>query len=171
LLLNHKIIPPQQYPLYYNLPVKTNKFTVPKISTDLFSNHNNQLPTPLPYTTSIPLTTPDYSTIAQQIKICSLNINSLTSHTKQLLIQDYITTNNIDIFGISETHFSTKELQFSLLSKNLKNYKLISSSFENPHQAGTCILIKAEIAKHIRKIQNFLGHISCIDLYFKNTQI
>jgi exonuclease III len=59
----------------------------------------------------------------KSIKIHSLNVNGLLDTFKQLSLIDYISENQIDIFGISETHLSNKEAKFSTLSQKLTNHK------------------------------------------------
>ena len=56
-------------------------------------------------------------------QINSFNVNGLSSYIKQNFIYDHIIENQIDIFGLSETHLSLKESKFLQLSKNLINYQ------------------------------------------------
>src|ERR1043165_22088 len=113
---------------------------------------------------------PEISNTIQSIKIHSLNINGLLDNFKQLSLIDLISENQIDIFGISETHLSTKEAKFSTLSQKLTNYKCFWTP-SNVRQGGVGIIIHKSLAKHIGKIQIYKNFILEIDIFLKNLHI
>ena len=115
LLKNHYFIKPNQLHLYHNMDLKS-------ISINPFPQPSSQTPKPL-------LTT-NYQNSSHQLKIYSLNTNGLAD-TKQKLIYDFISENNIAILGLSETHLSLKNTKLSTLSQKLTNYKNFWSSNEN----------------------------------------
>src|SRR5205085_7884095 len=107
---------------------------------------------------------------AHSLKIHSLNTNGLLEDYKQLSLIDHIIENQIDIFGISETHLNSKEAKFSTISKNLTNYQKFWAPCDC-RQGGVGIIIHKHIAKYIGKIQTFKNFLIEIDLFFKNSHI
>ena len=61
----------------------------------------------------------------------------------KLLIEEILNNNTYDIFGLSETHISSKEEKF--LNNRIKNYISYWSSYSNPHQAGVGLFIHKNI--------------------------
>jgi exonuclease III len=161
LLSNHILINSKNLSLYLHLPLKSNstKFSSPKENSfdNLFDITNNNL---LNYTEINYLS----------LKISSVNVNGLTSSSKQLLLYNTISKLQFHIIGISETHLSTKEAKFSSLSRKLNNY----TSFWSPsinRRAGVGIYIHNNISKNIARTRDFKGHAICIDLHFLNNKI
>ena len=136
------------------------------------------MPTPypspeLPFTTTYTnnnILSSENLNITQSIKIHSLNVNGLLDNFKQLSLIDFISENQIDIFGISETHLSNKEAKFSSLSQKLSNYKCFWT-LANARQGGVGIIIHKSLAKHIGKIQTYKNFLLEIDIFLKNLHI
>src|SRR6185295_7961845 len=147
LLPNHIFLSNSHYYLYNNLPIKSHsQYSTPNTISDsiFFNTHNdnNSSLTSLDSHNSNPLTTNNTSLlqttlspiISIPIKIGSLNINGLLQHSKKLSLIDIINQHNFDIFGLSETHLTSKEGKS--INKDLQNYNSFWSSYENSHQAG-----------------------------------
>ena len=167
LLPNHTLLIPEKLYKFYNLPIRT-ILKIPHIDSNTLL-HQNYLPD---YTTHESPTTPhsDNTIQTQTLKIHSLNTNGLLEDYKQLSLIDYITENQIDIFGISETHLNLKEAKYSTLSKNLTNYQKFWAPCIH-RRGGVGIIIHKQLAKHVGKIQTFKNFLIEIDLYFKNNHI
>src|SRR6185295_14576102 len=97
------------------------------------------------------------------------NINGLLQHSKKLSLIDIINQHNFDLFGLSETHLTSKEGKY--INKDLQNYNSFWSSYENSHQAGVGIFIYNRISKYVSKTYNYNGHIIDLDLHFKHNSI
>src|SRR6185437_989832 len=143
LLPNFSYIPFKNLLDFQNIPLKTNRSSTKFKIPSLLRCQNSLLPTPHP-SPELPLTTTHTNNnilssenlnITQSIKIHSLNVNGLLDNFKQLSLIDFISENQIDIFGISETHLSNKEAKFSSLSQKLSNYKCFWTS-ANARQSG-----------------------------------
>jgi hypothetical protein len=132
--------------------IPTNLLTQPSTSTDNSPNNNN-------------------TTNCQTIKIHTLNTNGLTTNSKQLLLYNYITENNIDIFGLSETHISEKEGKLLPLTQSLSNYSNYWSSPNTTRKGGVGIYIHTKLSKYIGCIQEYYGHIICLDIFLPNNPL
>jgi exonuclease III len=189
-LPNHTILDPSLYKTQGHLPLLTiSKWKIPDINSISFTK-SDQLSNPttlIPPLNTVPIITAEHisssakidltntnelevSNNIKSIKIHSLNVNGLLDNYKQLSLIDYISENQIDIFGISETHLSTKEAKFSTLSKKLTNYKSFWTP-SNARQSGVGILIHKSLAKHIGKIQTYKNFLIEIDIFLKNLHV
>ncbi|CAG8782916.1 19831_t:CDS:2, partial [Dentiscutata erythropus] len=136
------IIPPYQFPAYYNSFIKSiTSSDSTSTSSSFNTSYNNSQTQP----NNSSFNNNAISTF-QTIKICTLNTNSLSTNSKQLLIYNYIIENNIDIFGLSETHLTEKE-------------------------KGVEIYIHTNLSKYIGYIQEYQGHIICLDLFLSNNPL
>ncbi|CAB4437388.1 unnamed protein product [Rhizophagus irregularis] len=99
-------------------------------------------------------------------KVATLNIQTLSS-IKLGLIIEYMTKNNIDILGLTETNKLDKDIKY--MNVDLRDYAIINHNEKNGAQLGKGVsfIIKKNLERHIFKIDKYKGRVLQIDLSFK----
>ena len=154
ILPNHTKIDSSLFNTYGHLPLLTSfNWSIPNTnSTDLFTSNQPIYPNTTTTIPSIPsLITPEHTAIP--IKIGSVNINGLSQPNKKLSLIELLQENNFEIFGLSETHLSSKEGK--ILNSQIQNYTSFWSSYTNPYQAGVGIFVYKKISKYIAKSYDY----------------
>jgi len=106
---------------------------------------------------------PNFFSIATQ------NVRSCTSTDKMTQIEQFFVSYNLDILGLSETHFNSTQALYCSKNFHNKPYKFIFSS-DNPQNnyQGVGFIIRSYLHDHIFFQKFILDRIAYIDLQFKN---
>ena len=158
-------------------------------------NHTNIIPIIIPSPLNLKKITPhpqqqegiNHLPPYNSLKLGFLNVNGLyTSNEDRMLeVLDFISQNNIDIFGLAETNLNwnngeTYKKQQRKLRRltNDPKAQLITSDTNIPwtrqfKPGGTALIINSKVASHVsNKDSDYpLGRWSLIDLQHKNTKI
>src|SRR5215216_6473793 len=106
---------------------------------------------------------PNFFSIATQ------NVRSCTSTDKMTQIEQFFVSYNLDILGLSETHFNSTQALYCSKNFHNKPYKFIFSS-DNPknNYQGVGFIIRSYLHDHIFFQKFILDRIPYIDFQFKN---
>ena len=101
--------------------------------------------------------------------IATHNVRSCVSNIKMNQIEQFFTTYNLDILGLSETHLNTTQALYRSKNFHNKPYKFIFSS-NNPknNYQGVGFIIRSYLQEHIFFQEFLFDRIAYIDMQFKN---
>ncbi len=105
--------------------------------------------------------TPDNSFI----NLCTLNIRDLNDPMKQTQLLNYVESQQYDIIGLTETHFTTYNNTHTF--KNHPTYHTIWTINDTQSHSSTGILIHHSLSKLIIRTSQHLRRITMVDLSFK----
>src|SRR5215216_3879861 len=99
----------------------------------------------------------------------TLNVRSCTTDIKLTQIEQFFTNYNMDVLGLSETHFNKSQAFYYSRNLQSKPYRFLFSS-NNPSQncQGVGFIIRNYLFDHIFFYEFFFDRIAYIDLQFKN---
>jgi len=104
-------------------------------------------------------------------RIMTQNIQGLNSPSKREQIIQTMSTNNINVLGLSETKLTDKVSR--LLYKKNENYiAYFNNDNSNPLGTGVSLIFSKLYARNIHKVEGYKGRLIYADLYFKgNTKL
>jgi len=104
-------------------------------------------------------------------RIMTQNIQGLNSPSKQEQILQTMSTNNIDILGLSETKLIDRSSRL-LYKKNDKYIAYFNNDNLNSQGTGVSLIFSKVYARNIHKVEGYKGRLIYADLYFKgNTKL
>jgi exonuclease III len=101
------------------------------------------------------------------LKIASHNVQSFHNPVKQQQIINTLQINHIDIFGLSETNLSPKQIKYTSRSLS-QSYDYFFSAGDRTLGSGVGIIIKKSISQHIFRHFDYKGRFIYIDMQMKN---
>lgn len=99
----------------------------------------------------------------------TLNIRCLNELKVQKLADFLNTTLDIDIFSITETRISNKQLKY-ITKQKFVNHEIFGTVDAKVKETGTLLIVKKELAKYISKIEKFNGRILKLEFLFPKSK-
>src|SRR6266536_3228103 len=123
---------------------------------------------PTPFNTSLLIHHPLVS--ISPISIACLNINGLSSPSKQSSLINLFRSKHINILGLTETRLTKAAGNF--MYKDQKDiYTVWSHHSSQSQRGGVGFMLSIDLAKHIQKVHLFKGRIISLDLFFKSFKL
>jgi exonuclease III len=105
------------------------------------------------------------------LSICTHNIRGINKETDQDTLIQYLSEENIDIIGLSETKLNSANGDWAFKDYRSKFKCFSSTSDVHPQGSGVALLIEKEMAKHVYSVQRIEGHIIVAVLLFRQSRI
>ncbi len=104
------------------------------------------------------------------ISIACLNINGLSSPSKQSSLINLFRSKHVNILGLTETRLTKAAGNF--MYKDQKDIYTVWSHHPGQSQrGGVGFMLSTDLAKHIQKVHLFKGRIISLDLFFKSFKL
>jgi len=101
------------------------------------------------------------------LNISSHNVQGLSTTLKQQQLNAFLTSNKIDIMGLSETKLSKNNAQYLLDKYNNTEYSSWWDAEGTQLASGVGLIIRTQLTKHVRLVKSYKGRIIYVDFYFK----
>src|SRR5260363_347054 len=151
LLPNHTLLLPNQFPIYYDSPIKSSYNNYPENNLSSFATTSQ-----LDNSISLPSTL--------NLNIVTHNVQGYNTPLKRQLWEEFCFSNNIQICSITETKLAeSKPKKFF----NNKQFTYFWSCLNNSAE-GTGIMVNNSIKSHIYNVITHPGGAVAIDLFFKH---